>query len=183
MNMMAAKHGVVTEAGSIRFERLLPGPIERVWEYLVDPQKRRTWFADGAMDTRPGGKFEYIWRNSDLSENGDDPVPEKYAKYAEHRMIGHIIEANPPHRLAHNWDENGETPNEVIFELAERGEKVLLTLTHRRLSGRAGMLGVGAGWHTHLDILQAKLEGRDPPPFWQTHARNEQEYDKLIPAD
>ncbi|CAA9545766.1 MAG: Ligand-binding SRPBCC domain protein family [uncultured Sphingosinicella sp.] len=183
MNTATAEHGVITEAGTIRFERLLPGPIERVWEYLVDPEKRRTWFADGAMDARPGGAFEYIWRNADLSEKGNDPVPEKYAKYAEHRMIGRIIEADPPHRLVHDWDASGTTPNEVTFELAERGDKVLLTLTHRRLSGRSGMLGVGAGWHTHLDILQAKLEGRDPPPFWRTHSRIEREYEDLIPAE
>jgi len=182
MTTATAEYGVITEAGAIRFERLLPGPIERVWQYLVDPEKRRTWLADGAMDARPGGKFEYIWRNSELSEN-DDPVPEKWAKYAVHRMPGDIIEADPPRRLVHNWDEDGDTPNEVVFELAERADKVLLTLTHRRLSGRAGMLGVGAGWHTHLDILQAKLEGRDPPPFWRTHTRIEQEYDGLIPAE
>src|SRR3546814_4540046 len=60
--------------------------------------------------------------------------------------------------LVHSWDESGDTPNEVIFELAEMGDKVLFTLVHRRLSGRAGMLSVGAGWHAHLDILQARLE-------------------------
>ena len=91
MNVMTSEHGVVTEAGSVRFERLLPGPIERVWAYLVDPDKRRLWLADGAMDARPGGAFEYVWRNSELAGN-DDPVPEKYAAYAEHRMTGHVID-------------------------------------------------------------------------------------------
>ena len=41
MTIATAEHGVITEAGAIRFERLLPGPIERVWDYLVDPAKRR----------------------------------------------------------------------------------------------------------------------------------------------
>jgi uncharacterized protein YndB with AHSA1/START domain len=181
MTTATAEHGVITEAGAIRFERLLPGPIERVWEYLVDSDKRGTWLASGAMDARPGGEFEYIWRNSELTDH-DDPVPEKYAKYAEHRMKAHIIEADPPYRLVHGWDEEGETPNEVTFELAERGDKVLLTLTHRRLSGRAGMLSVASGWHTHLDILQAKLEGRDPPPFWTAHARVEEDYESRLPV-
>ncbi|HEY9553827.1 SRPBCC family protein [Allosphingosinicella sp.] len=182
MTTAAAEYGVITEAGAIRFERLLPGPIERVWEYLVDPDKRRTWLADGPMDARAGGQFEYIWRNSELSDEVD-PAPEKYAAYAEHRMKGHVIEADPPRRLVHSWDESGDTPNEVIFELAEMGDKVLFTLVHRRLSGRAGMLSVGAGWHAHLDILQARLEGRDPPPFWATHTRAEQEYERRIPAE
>src|SRR3546814_7486145 len=63
MTTAAAEYGVITEAGAIRFERLLPGPIERVWEYLVDPDKRRTWLADGPMAARAGGQIEYIWRN------------------------------------------------------------------------------------------------------------------------
>jgi uncharacterized protein YndB with AHSA1/START domain len=182
MNVMSTEHGVVTEAGAIRFERLLPGPIERVWDYLVDPEKRRTWFAGGPMDVRPGGEFEYIWRNSEFTDH-DDPAPEKYAGHAEHRMKGHVTEADPPRRLVHTFDEYGETPNEVTFELAERGDNVLLTLTHRRLSGRAGMLSVGAGWHAHLDLLQARLEGRDPPPFWKTHERAAQDYERRIPAE
>ena len=33
--------GVLVEPGTIRFERILPGPIERVWEYLNDAQKSR----------------------------------------------------------------------------------------------------------------------------------------------
>jgi len=30
----------------------LPGPIERVWEYLTDPDKRARWFAGGPMEPR-----------------------------------------------------------------------------------------------------------------------------------
>jgi uncharacterized protein YndB with AHSA1/START domain len=180
MTTATAEYGVITEAGAIRFERLLPGPIERVWDYLVDPDKRGRWLASGPMDVRPGGEFEYVWRNSELTKD-DEPAPEKYANYAEHRMKGHVIEADPPHRLVHTFDEYGETPNEVTFELVERGDKVLLTLIHRRLSGRAGMLSVGAGWHTHLDILQARLEEREPAPFWKTHERIERDYERRIP--
>ena len=181
MTSPAGESGVITEAGAIRFERLLPGPIERVWEYLTDPEKRGRWLASGPMDVRAGGEFEYVWRNSELTEN-DDPPPEKYAAYAEHRMKGHIIEADPPRRLVHSWDEEGDSPNEVTFELSERGDKVLLSLTHRRLSGRKGMLSVAGGWHVHLDILEARLEGREPPPFWRTHNRVEQEYESRIPT-
>jgi uncharacterized protein YndB with AHSA1/START domain len=182
MTTATADYGVITEAGAIRFERLLPGPIERVWEYLTDSEKRGRWLATGPMELRPGGAFEYVWRNSDLTDH-DDPVPEKYAKYAEHRMAGRIVEVDPPRRLVHDWGDRGENSSEVIFELAERGDKVLLTLTHRRLPDRANMLGVAGGWHTHLEILQAKLEGRDPPPFWATHARVEDAYENRIPAE
>jgi hypothetical protein len=59
---------------------------------------------------------------------------------------------------------------------------VVLVLTHRRLSGRAGMVSVGSGWHTHLDILLDHLGGREPRPFWSTHARLEAAYEKRLPA-
>ena len=34
-----------TATDTVRLERLLPGPIERVWAYLTEPDKRATWFA------------------------------------------------------------------------------------------------------------------------------------------
>ena len=50
-----SEYGVVTEPRTIRMERLLPGPIERVWDYLTDSAKRGKWFAAGKMDLRVGG--------------------------------------------------------------------------------------------------------------------------------
>ena len=70
MNTMTTDYGIITEAGAIRFERLLPGPIERVWEYLVDSELRRTWLAQGPMELRPGGTVQMTWRNSELAGTG-----------------------------------------------------------------------------------------------------------------
>ena len=47
---------------------------------------------------------------------------------------------------------------------------------------RDTMLSVAAGWHTHLGILQARLDGSEPPGFWRTHTRLESEYAQRIPA-
>jgi hypothetical protein len=33
-------YGVVTAPDTVHLERLLPGPIERVWSYLTDSEKR-----------------------------------------------------------------------------------------------------------------------------------------------
>ena len=41
--------GTSTEPGTVRLERLLPGPIERVWAYLTESAKRATWFAAGTF--------------------------------------------------------------------------------------------------------------------------------------
>lgn len=178
MTTATAEHGVMTEAGAIRFERLLPGPIERVWEYLTDSEKRRTWLASGPMDLRPGGEMELTWRNSELAWP-DEVTPERFAKFEGMSMKGRIIRVEPPRLLVHSWDEDAE----VIYELAERGDKVLLTLTNRKLPNRAEVVGVSGGWHSHLAVLEARLEGREPPRFWDLVERVRRDYEERIPAE
>ncbi len=39
--------------GEVRLLRLLPGPIERVWDFIIDPEKRARWFAGGVGIPRP----------------------------------------------------------------------------------------------------------------------------------
>lgn len=175
-------YGVVTEGGAIRFERLLPGPIERVWAWLTESDKRGRWLASGDMDLRPGGEFELVWRNSELTPH-DDPPPPQYAGEEEFRMKGSIVRVEPPRLLVQTWNEPDGTVSEVQFELAEHGGEVRLTLTHSNLPNRALVIGVAGGWHTHLLILQAKLEGRTPPPFWASHKRIEANYQERIPAE
>lgn len=178
----SADYGIVTEAGAIRFERLLPGPIERVWAYLTESAKRRTWLAEGPMELRPCGTVEMTWRNSELA-GPDETTPEKFAQYEGYSMTGRVIEADPPRRILFTWPEEEGGESEVGFELAERGDKVLLTLTHRKLATRGLMVGVAGGWHSHLAMLEARLEGRDPPPFWPLVERVEREYEARVPAE
>ena len=61
------EYGVMTEARTVRLERVLPGPIERVWDYLTDSKKRGKWFASGPMDLRVGGEVEFRFHHADLS--------------------------------------------------------------------------------------------------------------------
>lgn len=70
-------YGVPLEPGTLQLERLLPGPIERVWSYLVEPEKRRKWFAGGQMEQRNGGYMELQFRHRELSQPGEE-VPENY---------------------------------------------------------------------------------------------------------
>ena len=102
-------HGVITEAATVRFERLLPGPIERVWEYLTQADKRATWFAGGEMELRRGGKVELRFRHADLSQPGEVP-PEKYRKVHEEGLItyGEITRCEPPRLLSFLWGKDGE---------------------------------------------------------------------------
>jgi uncharacterized protein YndB with AHSA1/START domain len=168
-------YGVLTEPATLTIRRLLPGPIERVWAYLTESEMRRRWLAAGLMDLKVGGEFELVWRNDELS----DPPGQRPAGFdEEHRMVSRITELDPPRKLAFTWGENGD----VSFELAAKGNEVLLTLIHRRLRDRASMLMVGAGWHMHLDILVARASGQEPEPFWDGWLRLKKEYDRRLPA-
>ncbi len=172
-------YGVLTAPDTLRIERELPGPIERVWEYLTDGEKRGTWLASGPMTLEIGGRVEHVFRNSELTRDDDAP-PAKYAKYAgEARLVGRIVACEPPRLLSYTWGE-GEGASEVRFELSPHGGKVRLVLTHRRLAARDERLSVAGGWHAHLDILAARLAGTEAPGFWRAHTRLESEYARRL---
>ena len=171
-----ADFGVRTAPDTVRVERLLPGPIERVWQYLTDAELRAQWLAGGEIEPRVDGRVELVFNNSTLTED-DDPPPAKYAQYAgESRMGGRITEFDPPHVLAYTWGEPDDSHSHVRFELDTKGAQVRLVVTHSRLATRDGMLSVAGGWHAHLDILRDRLNGRTPDGFWRSHTRLEAEY-------
>jgi uncharacterized protein YndB with AHSA1/START domain len=173
-------HGEILGAGTVRFERLLPGPIDNVWAHLTEPGKRALWLAGGEMDLRPGGRVELVFRHGDLSPL-KEPVPAKYGAYeGESIMHGRIIRCEPPRLLSYTWGEDFGEDSEVAFELIERGAEVLLVLTHRRLEGRDVHVSVLGGWHVHLQILTDRLHGREPRPFWSAHVAVEPEYERRV---
>jgi uncharacterized protein YndB with AHSA1/START domain len=159
--------GVVTEPGKLRIERLLPGPIERVWAYITEPEKRRLWLAGGPMELKAGGRATLQFRHAELSPTKEE-IPERYkAKVNGQVVTGTVLRCEPPHLLSLTWEYGSKT--EVTFELSKQGDEVLLVVTHRRLADRDMLIGVGSGWHTHLGILADRLSGRTPRPFWATH--------------
>lgn len=165
---------------AVRLERLLPGPVERVWAWLTDPGLRRRWLAGGPMALHPGGAVELRFRHAGLSPD-DGPVPERYREMHAHGHVlpGRVTVCEPPYRLAFTWGgADGDDASEVSFELTPRGDRVRLLLVHRRLR-RDDMTGVAAGWHAHLAILGAGLRGDRPPAFWTLHAALETRYRDL----
>jgi uncharacterized protein YndB with AHSA1/START domain len=168
--------GTVIEPGTVRLERLLPGPVERVWSYLTESGKRAKWLAAGEMDLRVGGGVELRFMHADLSPVRE-PTPERFKAMDGGRVIHGLVTAcEPPTRLSITWEGGCGPDSEVTFEIEPREDAVRLVVTHRRLPDRTAMLSVASGWHTHLAILIEHLEGREPPPFWSTHARIEPEY-------
>jgi uncharacterized protein YndB with AHSA1/START domain len=150
------------QPSTLRFERLLPGPIERVWAYLVESDKRAKWLAGGEFELRVGGKIELVFENDKLSEESRD--------FGTKRFAGRITRLEPLRLLAHSWDWDGKD-SEVVYELEPRGKDVLLTIVHRLPEDSATLRGVGGGWATHVGILEDLLKGAKPRGFWSTHER------------
>jgi len=95
--------GIRTAPDTVRVERLLPGPIQRVWDYLTIGELRAQWLAAGEMEPREGGLVDLVFNNNRLTRNDDAPA-EKYAKYGgESHLPGRMTEWNPPRLLAFDW--------------------------------------------------------------------------------
>lgn len=175
--MTDAAYGRITAPAEVRFERLLPGPIETVWQFLVDSDKRGQWLASGPMELREGGAIELRFRHRDLSPH-TAPPPERYRELDEkgHVARERVLRIEPPRLLAISWGKS-----EVTFELVSEGSNVRLILIHRHLPDRAEMVQTSGGWHTHLDMLVERANGRVPKAFWTVFGNIEQEYDARYP--
>ncbi len=168
-------YGSLVEPTTLRIERMLPGPVERVWSYLVDSEKRRRWLASGDMPLTVGATFTLTWRNDELT----DPPGERPEGFGtEHSMVSRILAVDVPRRLAFTFG----TQSEVEITLEPAGASVRLILVHRRVPERSFLLNVSAGWHAHLDLLVAAVGEHQPTAFWDSFKRLKSAYDARLPA-
>ena len=170
MNTLAADadYATLLAPDTVHLERLLPGPIERVWAHLADGDLRRRWLAAGDMPAHAGGTFELTWRNDELTT---PPGHRPDGFDAEHRMASTVTVFDPPHRLAFTWG-----PGDVTFTLEPRADRVLMTIVHRGISDHRNVLMIGPGWHAHADVLAALLDDETPAPFWDHWTQLREEY-------
>ena len=178
MNHIAVQddYGVLTDAATLTVKRLLPGPIDRVWAYLTESDLRRQWLASGEMEMRRGARFELVWRNNELTQP-PGTRPDGFGD--EHRLESEITDLDPPRKLGFTWGSTGG----VSIELEPAGDKVLLTVTHRRILERSSQLNISAGWHAHLDVLAARLADETlSEPFWDHWIGLKSDYERRIPA-
>ena len=148
----------------VRFERILPGPIERVWEHLTNTQLLHAWFGEKSnIEPRQGGAVRLL----------------------DGHVRGTVTQWRPPHFLSYTW--NVFSPDDapdafsaypesyLTLTLQPQGEKVLLTLTHLPVLERFAKQNA-MGWHTFLDILTDTLAGRKVHPRREYSVRNAARY-------
>jgi len=175
-------YGVATGPNTLRFERLFPGPIERLWSYLTEGDLRGKWLASGPMQLREGGAAELFFRHADLSPI-EVAIPERHAGMKDGlRIAERVLACDPPRRLSITWG-GPESPGVVTFELTPQGDEVRLALTHAGLKDAVQMANVAAGWQTHLTILADHEGGKIPRPFWSLWNGLESEYEQRLVID
>jgi uncharacterized protein YndB with AHSA1/START domain len=126
---------------TLRFERHLAHPVEKVWRALTEPEQLRSWFPHRIVGDllTPGAalRFEY--------PNGEFPAFE-----------GTVLQVEEPTLLEFLW-----ATDTIRFELVPGDGSCTLTLTDTFDElGKAAR--DGAGWHTCLDFLEATLDAATP---------------------
>src|SRR3954469_11860450 len=85
-------YGTLVEPTTLKIQRLLPGPIERIWAYLTDSELGRKWLAARGMGKKGVAPAELVWRNDELN----DPPGKRPADFPEeHRMQSRITQCDP----------------------------------------------------------------------------------------
>lgn len=137
--------GTVTnfdEDAAVRFERQLPVPAELVWKALTDPDDLAGWLAPGGFELVVGAAVHF------------DFGPDQ-------QVVGAVTECVAGAILEHTWSFTGEPDSLLRYELRGDASTSTLTLVHSKLPPEQAV-GYGAGWHSHLDMLEAQLAGASP---------------------
>jgi uncharacterized protein YndB with AHSA1/START domain len=127
---------------TVRFERRIGHPVERVWSAITDPKEMIGWWGAAEVDLREGGRFDVRWLNTDEQGN------------AAH-MHATIAELDPPRLLELDGDIHGV----LRFELEPDGDSTVLRFSSTLELPDEFRTKVLAGWHTHLNALATVLDG------------------------
>jgi uncharacterized protein YndB with AHSA1/START domain len=149
-----------THAHMVRFDRVVPGPAEKVWAILSDTKWLPAWYGEGAIEPAVGGKVELM---------------------AGH-IRGVVTQWDPPQRLAYSWnvfnpgDMTSPYPESYLtLTLAPSGNDVALVLEHLPVLERFVRLNA-MGWHTYLDMVTAAAQGETVQSRDSYMAKNAKHY-------
>ena len=140
----------------------IAAPQERIWQALLEPEFTRAyWGHDNVSDWKPGSS----WEHRDVDQSG------------RVRLVGKVLESDPPRRLVLTWADPAEASNpaahsRVTFLLEPADGMVRLTMRHDNLVPGSEMLeGIAEGWPRVLSSLKSLLETGKALPTWAKAAR------------
>ena len=157
--------GEIIAPTTFRLERTLKAPIDRVWSYFVDGDKRSRWFTGGDSFSANGQAFSILFAHRNIT---NEKPPERWAQMesGEFPMTGRVLAFDPPRLLAITWGDGEEHVSEVRFEFTAQGEETLLRLTHTKIDSDAALRDFAGGWTAHMETLATVLAGQPANHFW-----------------
>ncbi len=122
---------------AVRFSRIYDHPVDRVWQFVTDPDELERWFPSRAeIELRPGGMVRF---------SGDPHMADS---------TGRVIAVDAPRHLSFEWG-----GDELHFDLEEaENKRTRLTLTNV-LTAEDSAARNGAGWEVCLAALDARARG------------------------
>jgi uncharacterized protein YndB with AHSA1/START domain len=142
----------MSEMYSLTVERVIPGPIEDVFDAWLDPESMRQWMKPGPMTLSEvtvnpvvGGTFALLFAGEGTL------IPHE----------GEYREITRPHRLVFTWRSAGAGDTVVTIAFARVDDrKTRVTLTHERFVSEDARDGHRSGWDGILEKLDQTMEGR-----------------------
>jgi len=126
---------------TMRFERHIAQPIERVWAALTDPDDLKAWFYPFEGTLAAGETVVIPWE-----EGGG--------------LTSKIVEFDPPRVFAWTWHKPGDPESIVRWELFPESTGTRFVLTHSLpVLAPNEPTDTLAGWQEHLDTLVDYLQG------------------------
>jgi uncharacterized protein YndB with AHSA1/START domain len=142
------------ECRTVRHVRRYEATPEEVWAALTEPDQVKNWLAEMTIEPRAGGRVSFRWEGGE-TENGE------------------VLVFDPPRTFEYTWEEG--SISHIRFELASDADGTVLVLEHSHIAPDSAA-GIGAGWHSHLDALDALLGGsQQAPRGWN------ERYEELLP--
>jgi uncharacterized protein YndB with AHSA1/START domain len=137
---------------TLRMERRLGHPAEKVWRALTDPKELSQWypFRTDEVDLRIGGTIPF-------QDEGGNTYQAVITELEPLRVLGfRVAEPNTPGGREHD--------NRLRFELRDDGDGCLLIFT-QVFADRPAAASYAAGWQTCLDAMENVLAGDPVPPM------------------
>lgn len=172
--------GHAVSADTFRLERTLKAPIEKVWSFFVDADKRSRWFTAGSDITAAGQSFVFNFGHHRIT---DEKPPARWAamECGEFDMQGRVLAFEPQRLLVITWGDGDEHVSEVRFEFTPRGDETLLTLTHTKIDTIGNLRDFAGGWTAHLETLAKVLAAPGKAnTFWVDVVKAHEAYEQRI---
>jgi uncharacterized protein YndB with AHSA1/START domain len=146
---------------ALHFERRYDATPDEVWSALTEPESISRWlFADAVVEPRVGGAFRLRW--------------------SENEAGGSVLVWEPQRTLEVEWNET-DLRSILRIEITAFEDGAALVLDHRNVTAKAA-IGMGAGWHAHLEALAELLSGRSASTerWWPRYEELRPRYEQLV---